>query len=227
ETWRSLQNSLSNIEANNRKHPGTGCQHLLFMSSVPVVHPKLSLAEAFLDNFGSEHVLDSSADDLKDHWTHNDHEGERKRLVDTLMRTAKSKDLRVTIVSGDVHVAAWGVVSRNDVLPGENWAQVQQLTSTAIVHPSLVSVMERLFFHVLNNVAKGEQELDVNLTAKMMLFPGDNRYVKAARNWLALELDLGDGNKGSKLWATWRCETKESFTNHLLAIDANSPPTPS
>ena len=75
ETWRSLQNSLSNIEANNRKHPGTGCQHLLFMSSVPVVHPKLSLAEAFLDNFGSEHVLDSSADDLKDHWTHNDHEG--------------------------------------------------------------------------------------------------------------------------------------------------------
>ena len=227
ETWRSLQNSLSNIEANNRKHPGTGCQHLLFMSSVPVVHPKLSLAEAFLDNFGSEHVLDSSADDLKDHWTHNDHEGERKRLVDTLMRTAKSKDLRVTIVSGDVHVAAWGGVSRNDVLPGENWAQVQQLTSTAIVHPSLVSVMERLFFHVLNNVAKGEQELDVNLTAKMMLFPGDNRYVKAARNWLALELDLGDGNKGSKLWATWRCETKESFTNHLLAIDANSPPTPS
>ncbi|HCP03787.1 MAG TPA: hypothetical protein DIT61_09765, partial [Pseudomonas sp.] len=112
----------------------------------------------------------------------------------------------------------------NDVPPGENWAQVQQLTSTAIVHPSLVSVMERLFFHVLNNVAKGEQELDVNLTAKMMLFPGDNRYVKAARNWLALELDLGDGDKGSKLWATWRCETKESFTNHLLAIDANSPP---
>ena len=223
ETWRSFQNWLSSINANNREHSGTDCQHLLFMSSVPVVHPKLSLAEAFLDSFGSEHVLDSSADDLKDHWTHNDHEGERKRLVDTLMRAAKTQGMRVTIVSGDVHVAAWGVVSRNDVPPGENWAQVQQLTSTAIVHPSLVSVMERLFFHVLNNVAKGEQELDVNLTARMMLFPGANRYVMAARNWLALELDLGDGASDSKLWATWRCETKASFTNHLLAIDGKSP----
>ena len=37
----------------------------------------------------------------------------------------------------------------------------------------------------------------------------------AARNWLALELDEGAG----KLWASWRCETKESFTNHLLATD--------
>lgn len=71
-----------------------------FMSSVPVVHPKLTLAEAFLDNFGSDHVLDSSADDLKDHWTHDDHEGERLRLLETLFATAKAKQLRVAIVSG-------------------------------------------------------------------------------------------------------------------------------
>jgi hypothetical protein len=221
DTWDSLKSYLSNVEKNDRKHPGSGCQHLLFMSSVPVVHPKLSLAEAFLDNFGSDHVLDSSADDLKDHWTHNDHEGERKRLIDTLISTAKIKKLRVTMVSGDVHVAAWGVTFRKDVEPKENWAQIQQLTSTAIVHPSLVSVAERLFFHVLNTVAKSEQEIDINLAAKMMLFPGSNRYVMAARNWLALELDIGEAeNGGSKLWATWRCESKDSFTNHLLAVDA-------
>ena len=99
--------------------------------------------------------------------------------------------------------------------PADNWAQIQQLTSTAVVHPSLVSVMERLFFHVLNSVAGSAQTLDVNLSAEMMLFPGSNRYVMAARNWLALELDEGAG----KLWASWRCETKESFTNHLLATD--------
>jgi len=220
DTWSALQQSLARVPANDRKYPGAGCQHLLFMSSVPVVHPKLSLAEAFMDNFGSDHVLDSSADDLKDHWTNDDHEGERKRLIETLLATAKSKSLRATIVSGDVHVAAWGVTYRKDVGPRDNWAQIQQLTSTAVVHPSLVSVMERLFFHMLNSVAQNKQALDVNLYAEMMLFPGSNRYVRAARNWLALELDTGAGSAdGSKLWATWRCEDKEGFTNHLLATE--------
>lgn len=220
DTWSSLQRWIQDVPPNNRIHPGTGCQHLIFMSSVPVVHPKLSLAEAFLDSFGSDHVLDSSADDLKDHWTADDHEGERKRLLETLLLVAKQKELRVTIVSGDVHVAAWGVAYRKDVGPTDNWAQIQQVTSTAVVHPSLVSVMERLFFHVLDSVANNKQVLDVNLNAEMMLFPGSNRHVMAARNWLALELDLGGGDpNGSKLWSTWRCESKKSFTNHLLATE--------
>lgn len=220
DTWNALQNWLEKVPKNERKHPGSGCQHLLLMSSVPVVHPKLSLAEAFMDSFGSDHVLDSSADDLKDHWTNDDHEGERKRLIETLLSTAKNKSLKVTILSGDVHVAAWGVAYRKDVDPKSNWAQIQQLTSTAVVHPSLISVMERLFFHVLNSVAEKKQVMDVNLEAKMILFPGSNHYVMASRNWLAIELDIGNpAEGGSKLWATWRCETKSSFTNHLLAID--------
>lgn len=219
-TWTALQLWLSGIAPNTRKHPSTGCQHLVVMSSVPVVHPKLGLAEAFLDSFGSEHVLDSSADDLKDHWTHDDHEGERLRLLQTLMNVAKNKRLRVTIASGDVHVAAHGVAYRKDVGPSDNWAQVQQLTSTAVIHPSLVSVMERLFFHVLDSTAKFKQSLDVNVAAEMLMFPQSNRYVMAARNWMAIELDIGaDNPKGSKLWATWRCETKDGFTNHLLSTD--------
>lgn len=220
ETWAALQAWLKQIPDNDRRHPGVGCQHLLFMSSVPVVHPKLSLAEAFLDNFGSEQVLDSSTDDLKDHWTHDDHEGERLRLLETLFATAKAKQLRVAIVSGDVHVAAHGVAYRKDVGPRDNWAQIQQFTSTAVVHPSLVSVAERLFFHVLDTVARGAQNLDVNTSAEMLIFPQSNRRILAARNWLALELDIGAVNAaGSKLWATWRCETKDGTTNHLVATE--------
>ncbi|MNR53361.1 hypothetical protein D3C85_1733630 [compost metagenome] len=80
--------------------------------------------------------------------------------------------------------------------------------------------MERLFFHVLDSVANNKQVLDLNLNAEMMLFPGSNRHVMAARNWLAIELDLGGGDpNGSKLWATWRCEAKKAFTNHLLATE--------
>jgi hypothetical protein len=219
DTWTSLQNWLSTVKDGKPEHPGSKCQHLLFLSSVPVVHPKLLKAELFLDTFGQDHVLDSNADDLKDHWAHDDHEGERKRLLETLTKVAELKKLRVSIVSGDVHVAAWGSAYRRDIPPTANWAQIQQFTCSGIVHPSLKGVFERLFLHFLNDAASEVESIDVQHNVEMMLFPGHNRYVMAARNWLALELDMGNDNiNGCKLWATWRCETEDSFSNHLQAV---------
>lgn len=218
-TWTALQTWLSSLEGGRPAHPGTKCQHLIFLSSVPVIHPKLSLAEGLVDTFGQDHVLDSSADDLKDHWSHDDHEGERKRLLETLARIAKQKMLRVSIASGDVHVAAWGTAYRRDISPTANWAQIQQFTSSAVTHPSLVGVAERLFLFLLNSMASKAQTIDIQHTVEMMLFPGYNRYVMPARNWLAFELDLGkDDPDGCKLWATWRCETETGFSNHLQAV---------
>lgn len=218
-TWTALQRWFSTLEGGPPAHPGKKCQHLIFLSSVPVVHPKLSLVEGLLDTFGRDDVQDSNADDLKDHWSHDDHEGERKRLLETLAKIAKEKMLRVSIASGDVHVAAWGTAYRRDISPTANWAQIQQFTSSAVVHPSLVGVSERLFLYMLNSTASKAQTIDVQHTIEMMLFPGYNRYVMPARNWLAIELDLGKNDPdGCKLWATWRCETETGFSNHLQAV---------
>jgi len=218
-TWNALQNWLSTMEGGVPEHPGSTCQHLLFLSSVPVIHPKLTLAEGVLDIFGQDHVLDSNADDLKDHWAHDDHEGERKRLLETLTRTAEQCKLRVSIVSGDVHVAAWGTAYRKDIPPASNWAQIQQFTSSGVVHPSLSGVFERLFLFFLNDAASKVQSIDIQHKLEMMLFPGHNRYVMPARNWLALELDMGHGDAyEGKLWATWRCETEKGYSNHLQAV---------
>ena len=79
---------------------------------------------------------------------------------------------------------------------------------------------ERLFFHVLDNVGRITQNLTVNTSAEMLIFPQSNRRVMAARNWLAIELDIGATNAaGSKLWATWRCETQGGVSNHLIAVE--------
>lgn len=218
-TWDAIKNWLGTLEGSDAQpQPPQQCQHLLFMSSVPVVHPKLSLAEALLDNFGSDHVTDSNADDLKDHWSHDDHDGERKRLLEVLSHVARDQRIRVSILSGDVHVAAWGTAYRKDLPASETWSQIHQLTSSAVVHPSLVGLTERLFLHWLNSAAKDLQKIDVQSVAEMMLFPGHDRHVMAARNWLALELDTGSDGTGCKLWATWRCEQENEFSNHLLAV---------
>ena len=220
DTWDQIKTWMGGLQNTGKgRQPNNGCQHLLFMSSVPVVHPKLSFAELALDTFGYDHVTDSNADDLKDHWSHDDHEGERKRLLEVLSGLAKEKKVRVSFVSGDVHVAAWGTAYRKDLPASETWSQMHQLTSSAVVHPSLVGVMERLFLSWLNASAKQPQSVDVQFVAEMMTFPGHDQYVKAARNWLAIELDMGS-EEGSKLWATWRCETETGFSNHLLAINS-------
>lgn len=218
DTWRKIKEWTGNLKSGGAgPQPKIGCQHLLFMSSVPVVHPKLPLAELLLDKFGQDHVTDSNADDLKDHWSHDDHEGERKRLLEVLSSLARDKKVRVSLVSGDVHVAAWGTAYRKDLPASETWSQMHQFTSSAVVHPSLMGVAERLFLAWLNSNAKKPQNIDVQYVAEVMTFPGHNTYVMAARNWLALELDLGSVD-GCKLWATWRCETETSFSNHLIAV---------
>lgn len=218
--WSKVQTWLAGLPGQNSVEPAIPCQHLLFLSSVPVVHPKLSLAEGLMDAFGQDHVLDSNADDLKDHWANDEHEGERKRLLETLARTAEDKRLRVSIVSGDVHVAAWGSAYRRDIPPTATWAHIQQFTSSAVVHPSLMGVAERMFLYLLNSTASKPQIIDVQHVVEMMLFPGHNRYVMPARNWLALELDLGSGGTDCKLWATWRCEAEVGFSNHLIAVQS-------
>jgi hypothetical protein len=211
DSWRALQTWLGRVGGD------APCRYLLLMSSVPVIHPKLTLGEQVLDALGQEHVLDSNADDLKDHWAHDDHEGERKRLLETLTRVAELRRIRVAILSGDVHVAAWGIASRKDIPPSSNWAQIEQFTSSAVVHPSLGGVFERLFFYYLNQAAARAQPIDTQLKVEMMLFPGHNRYLMAARNWLALELD-SDQSDG-KLWASWRCEKENGFSNHLRTVE--------
>ena len=220
DTWRQIKNWTDKLETGNAEaQPKRACQHLLFMSSVPVVHPKLPMAELLMDKFGQDHVTDSNADDLKDHWSHDDHEGERKRLLEVFSRLARDKKIRVSLVSGDVHVAAWGTAYRKDLPASETWSQIQQFTSSAVVHPSLMGVMDRLFLSWLNSNAKQAQNIDVQFVAEMMPFPGHDKHIMAARNWLALELDIGAA-EGCKLWATWRCENETSFSNHLLAVAA-------
>lgn len=217
KSWDAMQTWLGSLPTGKVGNPGAKCQHVLVLSSVPVAHPKLSLAEGLLDTFGQDHVTDSNADDLRDHWAHDDHEGERRRLLQTLTRVSQEQKVRVSIVSGDVHVAAWAIAHRRDATADQRWVQVCQFTSSAVVHPSLVGVFERLFLSILNGAASRPQALDAQHVVEMMLFPGHNRYVMAARNWLALELD--HGKAGSKLWTTWRCESERGFSNHLHAVE--------
>lgn len=180
------------------------CKHMLIMSSIPVVHPTFGLLEKMLGFLPGQQELE---DDLRDHWTSQPHLQERLRMVHRLLRFSADKKCRVTILSGDVHVAAVGVIEsdRNDVPP--NARVINQLTSSGIVHPA-PPAMVRYF---LEQACKSVETIDRGITAAMYEFPATTRRLIGARNFLTLEPDDKD-----RLWANWWVENEADPTTKTI-----------
>lgn len=178
-----------------------GCRHLFVMSSIPVVHPDFSTLEALLCALPGQPALQ---DDLQDHWLSRTHRQERLRLVHRLLDWAQARHTRVTLLSGDVHVAALGVIEsarhQSSGAPA-NAAVINQLTSSGIVHPAPPAMA--LFY--LEQVGGRVETVDRGITATMYPFPGTaHRYI-GARNYLSLEPDTGPAS-GHRIWANWWVE---------------------
>lgn len=178
--------------------------HLLVMSSIPVVHPSMDLLESMLGFIPGQQELE---DDLRDHWRSKPHLQERLRLIQRLFRLSADKKCRVTILSGDVHVAAVGVLEsdRNDVPP--NASVINQLTSSGIVHPAPPAVVR----YFLEQACKVVETVDRGITAQMFEFPATTRRLIGARNFLTIEPDKQD-----RLWANWWVEGEVTPTTKVI-----------
>ncbi|KAI9747145.1 MAG: hypothetical protein M1815_004562, partial [Lichina confinis] len=106
---------------------GGRIKHLLVLLGVPVAYPRLmwlenilrspliapirflnkrfGIAGGLFNNFDGQVDL---LDDLDDHYTARQHKGERKMLMLRLQEIGRRHGVRVTILSGDVHLAALG-----------------------------------------------------------------------------------------------------------------------
>ena len=194
-SWRAVYQWLDAQE---------GMTHLLIMSSIPVVHPTFGLLEKMLGVLPGQQELE---DDLRDHWTSPPHLQERLRLVHRLLRLSAQKLCRVTLLSGDVHVAAVGAVEsdRNDAPP--NARVINQLTSSGVVHPA-PPAMARYF---LEQACQKVETLDRGITATMYEFPATTRRLIGARNFLTLEPDADN-----RLWANWWVEGESDPTTKVI-----------
>jgi hypothetical protein len=175
----------------------SGCTHLLLLSSIPVVHPDFGLVDKLLGILPGRQELE---DDLKDHWHTLAHRKERLRLIHRLFTFSASKQCRVTILSGDVHVAAVGILESQRSDGPRNSNVINQLTSSGIVHPAPPGIV--LYF--LESVADQIETVDRGITAEMAEFPATSHRFIGTRNWLSLEPD-----PEKTLWANWYVEDGE------------------
>ena len=141
-------------------------------------------------------------DDLKDHWHSRTHKAERLRLVHRLLNFAEEKKTRVTLLSGDVHVGAVGVIESQRAGVKNNHANIiNQLTSSGIVHPAPPALMS----FALDFLSRDSEQVDRSITASLIEFPGTRRRFIMARNWLGLEPDGED----TRIWVNWYVEGED------------------
>jgi len=179
-----------------------GCSHLLIMASIPVVHPDFSLLEKVLGLLPGRQDLE---DDLKDHWLSRSHKEERLRFIHRMLKFMESSSTRVTLLSGDVHVGAVGVIKSERTADGDpNKRVINQLTSSGIVHPSPPGMA----LHFLESAGEKVEEVDRDITARMLEVPGTRYRFIGTRNWMSLTPD-----DQRRLWAEWHISGQpKSFT---------------
>ena len=182
--WRQLIAALDQVATQAHGIPS----RLLLITGVPVVYYRFKPA---VERLAAEQSLEQ-LDDMLDHWTTHNHEGERLRLIHHLFRIA-STQLKVTLLAGDVHVGALGVLKHDDQ------RTINQLVSSGIVHPSPTWWQWAVIQLASDD---GEQRIDAEHVTESQLEPvGAGKPILRERNYLVLK----PGTDG-KLWATWRCE---------------------
>lgn len=214
-TWDDMLELLNGFQDRVLSDNTDGLSHLLVLSSIPVIYPSFEYAESLL---GLIHGHQDLEDDMRDHWRSRPHMGERRRLIRNLLDFATRCKTRVTILSGDVHVPAMGLVesSRPEHIPQA--ASITQLISTGIVHPSGGALVTWALDKLL---AGFENEVERGIVERMLELPDSGRRMLPKRNWLALEFaPKTDGEKDHKLWARWWLEGEvDSFTKVIGPVN--------
>jgi hypothetical protein len=183
-------------------------KHLVLMSSIPVVHPSFELLEKMLGVLPGQQELE---DDLRDHWTSGPHRAERLRLIHRLFAFSQAQSCRITLVSGDVHVAAVGVLESRRNAADSNAQVINQVTSSGIVHPPPVA-MARYF---LEQACLKVETVDRGITAAMYEFPTTSRRLIGARNFMTMEPDAMD-DPAQRLWVNWWVENEAEPSSKVI-----------
>lgn len=186
-------------------------KHLLVLLGVPIAYPRLVWLEnmltskamdpikalnrmgimktGFLNKFdGGVEILD----DLDDHWTASHHKSERNDLITDLQDLAAEKSVRITILGGDVHLAAVGQFRSNPKLKipkDHDHRYMPNVISSAIVNTPPPDIMadilnKRNKVHTMNKYT--EEDMIPMFTHDVDRKKRNNIHLLPRRNWCSI-----------------------------------------
>jgi hypothetical protein len=185
-------------------------KHLIVLLGVPIAYPRLN----FLENILTSRLMDpikamgragmlgnfvnkfdggvEILDDLDDHWTAKHHKEERNWLIRELQHIASTKSVRVTILGGDVHLAAVGQFFTNkklNVPKDKDHRYMMNVISSAIVNTPPPDVMADII-NKRNKIHHLDHETDENMipifTHGVDGKKRNNNHLLPHRNWCSI-----------------------------------------
>ncbi|KAF2816263.1 uncharacterized protein BDZ99DRAFT_484920 [Mytilinidion resinicola] len=227
ETYKQIFDRLSAEFAANKE-----IKHLILLLGVPIAYPRLQ----WLENIFSSPIIapikflnkrfgfaggvfnkfDGNVDlldDLDDHYTAHQHKHERKELILQLQDLAKKHSVRITILGGDVHLAAIGRFYSNAKLgiPAErDFRYMPNVISSAITNKPPPQAVANLLAS-RNKIHHLDHDTDETL---LELFDHDPGHKPGA------EVINGNGN-GNRTGTNGKIPKKTSDKNHATMPSRN------
>ncbi len=165
--WTWLERALADVE------PDT---HVLLMSSVPLLGPRISWLEAMARRLPRAGAY---RDDLNDQWQSRAHRDEWRRVLRLLDRARAERGCTITALSGEIHLATRGEM--RSVREGP--ALLHQLVASGIAHPQPPALLARVLGLL---AACGEAPLPAR-PSRLLPLPGRAAIYTAQRNYLLIE----------------------------------------
>ncbi|KAK1529136.1 uncharacterized protein CCOS01_06970 [Colletotrichum costaricense] len=185
-------------------------KHLLVLLGVPIAYPRLVWLENILTSRAMDPVkalgklgmlgntlnhIDGGVevlDDLNDHWTAKNHKKERTVVIQDMQDLAADKSVRVTFLSGDVHLAAVGQFYANPKLglpKHKDFRYMPNVVSSAIVNTPPPDLMADIL-NKRNKIHHFDESTDEDM---IPLFhhgvdgkARNNKHLLPHRNWCSI-----------------------------------------
>ncbi|KAF7960971.1 hypothetical protein EAE96_000641 [Botrytis aclada] len=186
-------------------------KHLIVLLGVPIAYPRMVWLETILTSkvmtplkaMGRAGLLGKSLmnhfdggveilDDLDDHWTAAHHKEERNWLIQELQDLAAEKSVRITILGGDVHLAAIGQFYSNPKLKipkDRDYRYMTNVISSAIVNappPDMLADILNKRNKVHHFDADTDEDMIPIFTHDVDGKPRNNKRLLNRRNWCSI-----------------------------------------
>ncbi|KAI9375979.1 hypothetical protein BJX61DRAFT_24501 [Aspergillus egyptiacus] len=191
----------------NRCHRGLDkgeAKHLILLSSIPIAYPRVAMLKNILNSrhsLGKAGLLGglvkrhgSKVEIFDDHWTSKHHKNERRFLIEDLQDLAAEKSVRMTMLSGDVRLAAIAQLYSNPSLnipKDKDYRYMPNIIASGIADmPTTEMISDTL------NRRSHVHHLDTNTDEDMIpIFTHDvnnkarnNKRFLPRRNWCSIRL---------------------------------------
>ncbi|KAF2277310.1 uncharacterized protein EI97DRAFT_395944 [Westerdykella ornata] len=239
ETYAKIFGRLNRELSANRD-----IKHLVLLLGVPIAYPRLQWLEnifsspiiapiKFLNRrfgFGGTvfNKFDGNVDlldDLDDHYTAHQHKRERRELVLMLQNLSRTHSVRITILGGDVHLAAVGRFYSNPTLgiPAEqDFRYMPNVISSAITNKPPPQAIANLLAR-RNKIHHLDQDTDETLLEIFNRDPGKGAAHGANGNGVTNGAVAHEA-KVSRKTSDWNHATMPS-RNYAIIAESNPTPT--